>query len=228
MRLMARTAVAAVVSVVLVGCAAPGTGPSPAPGPNGSGTPTTTTATTTTTTPDDTTPAIDAPLSVQGDAGGVLRVDGQEFDRFDERSGDNLIATLGTPDESREQTQCYGDAVANVAHRWGPLTITVFKEQPGVPYAEEFPVGAIAGWQYDPTAHAEDPMVQFSGPEGVTIGDTLASLSEAFEDGDWDTAGLDNDTPDRTYSIFVGDTTGALFFLTPDDTVKSMAAGFAC
>ncbi len=225
MRLSARTTVAAIAALVLVGCAQ-GTGPSPSADPSGSVAPTD--APTVGTAPTDTSPTIDAPFSVQGDAGGVLRVDGQEFSRFDEGSSDGLLATLGDPDETRERTQCYSEAAANVEYRWGSLTVTVFKEKPSVPYADEFPLGAVAGWQYDPTNHDEDPMLQFSGPEEIKIGDTLATLREAFEDGEWDTAGLDDDTPDRTYSIFVGDTTGALFFLTPDDTVKSMSAGFNC
>ena len=80
MRLSARTTVAAIAALVLVGCAQ-GTGPSPSADPSGSVAPTD--APTVGTAPTDTSPTIDAPFSVQGDAGGVLRVDGQEFSRFE-------------------------------------------------------------------------------------------------------------------------------------------------
>lgn len=228
MRFCARTAVAALAAVALVGCSGPASGPNPSAPTSGSAGSAAPTTDVSTTTEPDTTATIDVPFSVQGDVGGVLRVDGREFDRFDAQSSTDLIATLGQPDDTVEQTQCFGDANANVAYRWGSLTVTVFRETPDVPYAEEFPLGAIAGWKFDPTTHDDDPMIQFSGPEAIKIGDTLDTLREAFEGGEWDSVGLDNDATDRNYYIFAGDTTGALFFLTPEDKVKSMSAGSTC
>ena len=165
---------------------------------------------------------------VRGEASGSLMVDGREFSRLDASSSDALLARLGAPDETREQAQCYGENAANVRHRWGSLVVTVFREQPSHEYAENFPVGAVNGWRYDPAAYPETDAMEFSGPEGITIGAPLSSLRAAFETGAWDWAGVDDDSTDRTYSIFVGDTTGALFFLTPEDTVKSMQSGTNC
>lgn len=218
-----RPLIAAVAVVLLAGCSAPAS-PSPSP-----------TADSGVESPPVTTPEASVPTAapavlhvVRGEAGGSLVVDGREISRLDASSSDALLAGLGTPDETREQAQCFGEDAANVRYRWGSLVVTVFREQPSYEYAENFPVGAVVGWTYDPVAHPQTDAVEFSGPEGIVVGAPLASLRAAFETGAWEWAGVDDDSTDRTYSIFAGDTTGALFFLTPEDTVKSMLAGANC
>ena len=59
-------------------------------------------------------------------------------------------------------------------------------------------------------------------------GTPLAILETRFDSEEWDYAGVEGDAGDRVFSIFVGDTTGAIFELDDNDHVAAMLAGYSC
>ncbi len=215
-------------SLVLAACTAPGDLPGPA-----STTPSVTDTSATATTPSTATSKQASPRTwptLSGLAGGRVELDGKELGRDGPESTKELLAALGEPDERHDSQTCGTQELSNDFYRWGDFTITVLQEvDKSNEYGETYPAGAIAGWRIDPVMDGLPGLApNATGPQGTAIGTALDTLRERFTTEDWDHADVDETENDRAFSIFAGDTTGAVFQLDPNDQVVAMWAGYSC
>lgn len=141
-----------------------------------------------------------------------------------------LLGALGKPDEQVNSETCGDQALSNTIYRWGDFKVVVLQEvNEKDDYGETYPPGAIAGWEINPTMDRLPGLTpNATGPEGTSIGTALTALKERFTTDDWDYADVDETANDRAFSIFAGDTTGAVFELSDTDHVTAMWAGYHC
>lgn len=171
------------------------------------------------------TPSERAWPTIQGEAGGVLTVNGKEVGRDDAASTTAFLQLMGTPDETSSIATCGKMPLKNTVHRWGDLKVIVLDEEDTAnEYGFSYPVGTIAGWVVDPALAEGGASPSVSGPEGITVGTDVATLEKTFTEDDWDYAAREGDT----FSIFTGDTTGASFHLDSAGKVTRMSAGYTC
>ncbi|MFZ2480262.1 MAG: hypothetical protein WAZ15_07120 [Propioniciclava sp.] len=207
----------------------------PSSGTSGSSTPTGGPQVSATTDPVDATPAGRLPTdrvwpTLSGLAGGWIAVDGQQMGRDGPQSTSTLIAALGEPDEKADSATCGSSSLRNTTYRWGDFSVVVLHEvDTGDEYGETYPPGSVSGWRIDPTLDGRPGLSpNATGPAGTAIGTPLAILETRFDSEEWDYAGVEGDAGDRVFSIFVGDTTGAIFELDDNDHVAAMLAGYSC
>jgi hypothetical protein len=168
--------------------------------------------------------------TLSGLAGGWIAVDGQQMGRDGPQSTSTLIAALGEPDEKADSATCGSSSLRNTTYRWGDFSVVVLHEvDTGDEYGETYPPGSVSGWRIDPTLDGRPGLSpNATGPAGTAIGTPLAILETRFDSEEWDYAGVEGDAGDRVFSIFVGDTTGAIFELDDNDHVAAMLAGYSC
>lgn len=159
-----------------------------------------------------------------------MMLDGKEIGRDGPESEKALLAAMGTPDDKREQATCGTAKVKNTVYRWGDVQVTVLREiDKSNEYGFSYPAGAIAGWLIDPSLDGQPGLTPAAtGPSGTTIGTDLATLKKRFTTKDWDWTGVEQVMGHPTFTIFVGDTTGAAFRLDGQNKVAAMSAGYTC
>lgn len=166
--------------------------------------------------------------SVRGEAGGALTIDGKQIGRGTSGDFGFLTKSLGEPEDTRVGATCYDDPLPHKRYRWGALNVIILDAEPDFEYGFSYPAGSVAGWVIDPATGEPWSGVKLTGPEGISLGASLSTLKKTFENGEWDYAGVDTVAGKPTYSIFVGDTTGAAFVLDGSQKVAAMKAGFTC
>lgn len=225
-----RTLVALATSLAIgvTACSAPVTAPAPATAAtSGSATPTSATPAQTTSAQATTAPPATQRSwpTVRGEAGGFLTVGGELVGRFNNGTSAFLKA-MGTPDQTSQNATCGKMPLKNTYYRWGDLSVTVLDEEDTTEeYGDTYPPGEVAGWVIDPTLDGAPGLTPpLTGPAGIMVGTDVAKLKDVFTDDEWDYADREGDV----FSIFTGDTIGAIFYLDPAGKVKRMSAGYTC
>lgn len=218
----------AALALALSACSAPGSPPAGTPTPS---------PTPAAPSPADPGPSATAPPpaprvwpTLSGFAGGWIAIDGEEMGRDGPESVSALVDALGEPDETLDSATCGSQDLRNTVHRWGDFAVVVLQEvNPEDPYGDTFPPGSVAGWSIDPSLDGRPGLApNATGPEGTAIGTPLETLETRFSTDRWDYAEVESVGSGRVFSVFVGDTSGAVFELDDSDRVSTMWAGYRC